>query len=144
MILKRNRDAAVRDGVPDGAVKCIRPLIAAGHAPVYKPEVMNDIAACEDHGAFTAQRLQSFPDLEKRLWRGVDIGADHDDRNIRFRIHIGENAPDAVIDSPGMILSRCIAEELQCFAGEFRRSCRRVLHFVQFFRKPVHIQMIRV
>ncbi len=85
----------------DGIVEALRPgLAAVGVAPLDAPQVVNHVAAGDDHHALIEQRRQPRPQVEVIVHRLRRVDGELNHRDIGLGVEMGEHAPGAVVDAP--------------------------------------------
>jgi hypothetical protein len=123
-------------------VEALRPVVGGvGTVPGDPAEVVDDVAAGEDHDAALPQRRQPGAEVEMEVERLQGVDRKLDDRQVGLGIEMGEDAPRAVVEPPLVVVEAAPdrLHRLGDLLRQLRRTRRGILKGEQLRRETVEI-----
>ena len=109
-------------------------------APGIGVEVVDDVTGAEDEHAFLAQRPQAAGQGEMLASRESLVDAQLHDRYLRPLVHVDQEGPGAVVETPALIhFDARRREQVAHPCGQSGRSGRRVLHLIERPGEPAEV-----
>ncbi len=71
---------------------------------LHEAEVVHDVAAAHDEHPSVAERVELHAEIEVVLLGLARVEGELHDRDVRGRVHAGEDAPGAVVEPPAVVV----------------------------------------
>ena len=126
------------DGVLDVLIEFGGPRICrVGQLPIHFVQIVNQVAAAKDEDAALAHFLQLAPERQM-LGEGARLVQAHlKHLNIGLRIHVAQDAPRAVIESPLLVRGKMVLESQAL--GLFGSAGSGILHLVERLGEAIKV-----